>query len=369
MDLRIEKMAQVLVNFSTEVQPSDHVLIRAMSPLAEPLVQAIYQETLRVGAHPFPYIHFHNETSLTLEATQEPELLSKVNPMLEMMYRDCDVVFRIEASENPLALTDYPTDAQAALSIQKRTLVGIQVERSGVGELRWCTTAFPTQGYAQQAGMSLAQYETFFYNACKLHLDDPVAAWKAFAQRQQRLVDYLADKKQLHIQANHIDLTMSIDGHTFINASGSYNFPDGEIFTGPVEDSVNGWVKFDYPAHYLGNEVDGVELVFKDGLITEAKAEKNEQFLLSILDTDSGSRRLGEFAIGNNYDIQRATGSVLFDEKIGGTIHMAIGSGYPETGNTNQSLVHWDMVCGLQNGGQIKADGELFYENGQFLVE
>ncbi len=368
MDSYIQKMAQVLTRFSVDVKPDEKILIRATSPAAEPLVQALYTEILRAGAHPFPYIHLAEENSLTLEATQNPTLLEQVNPMLELMYQTADAVIRIEASQNPLALSDYPTDLQRHLAKRTRPLTKLQINRTGVEGFRWCTTAFPTQGYAQQAGMSLTQYEKFFYSGGKLHLDDPVSAWQDFAAHQQRLVEYLAGKKQLEIKAAHIDLSMSIEGRPFINAAGRMNFPDGEIFTGPVEDSVNGWVKFNCPAHYFSNTVEGIELVYKDGVITEAKAAQNEAFLLSILDTDEGARRLGEFAIGNNYDIQRVTGSVLFDEKIGGTIHMAIGNGYPETGNTNESAIHWDMVCDLRQDGRIFADGELFYENGQFLV-
>ncbi len=368
MDNRIEKMADILVNYSTAVQPDERVLIRGTSPAAEPLVQALYQEALRAGAEAFTYIHLRDEDSLALEATDNTELLATANPMLTLMYETCDVIIRIEASENPKALSDYPADLQSAWARSLSALIAIQMEREASGSLRRCTTQFPTQGYAQTAGMSLSQYEDFVYRACKVHLDDPVAAWRQIEQEQQRLVDYLAGKELLYVRGGNINLEMSIKGRPFINTSGKANFPDGEIFTGPVEDSVNGWVNFTYPAYYRGNEVVGARLTFEDGEVTEATAEKNEAFLLNMLDTDPGARRLGEFAIGTNNDIQRFTGSILFDEKIGGTVHMALGHGYPETGSTNRSAIHWDMICDMRDGGEILVDGEELYKDGRFVI-
>lgn len=368
MQSYLEKMAAVLIRYSTQVQPGEQVLLRATSPAAEPLVQAMYVEALKAGAHVFTYTHLRDEDSLALEATSDDALLSAMNPMLERMYEESDVVVRIEAVENPRALAAYPLDSQLARSQAHNQVIGIQMRREGTGALRRCTTQFPTQGYAQAAGMSLRQYQDFVFRACKLHLDDPVAAWEAVAARQQKLVDFLAGKTHLHIRGNNIDLQMSIAGRTFINAQGKANFPDGEIFTGPVEDSVNGWVNFTYPAYYQGNEVLGAKLTFEDGLVTKASADKNEVFLQGVLDTDTGSRRLGEFAIGTNTDIKNFTGSILFDEKIGGTVHMAVGQGYPKSGSVNQSSVHWDMICDMRDGGEILVDGELFYRNGEFVV-
>ncbi len=368
MDVRIQKMADVLINYSTRVQPGERVLIRGTSPAAEPLVQALYQAALRAGGEAFTYVHLRDEDSLALEATDNPDLLSAVNPMLSLMYETCPVIIRVEASENPRALSSYPAPQQQARFKGLSALMGIQMEREGKGILRRCTTQFPTQGYAQAGGMSLSQYEDFVYSACLLHLENPVAAWQQIDREQARLVDHLAGKKELRVSGSNIDLRMSIAGRSFMNASGRSNFPDGEIFTGPVEDSVNGWVRFTYPAYYRDNEVTGIELTFEDGLVTEARADKNESFLVSTLDADPGARRLGEFAIGTNNAIQSFTGSILFDEKIGGTVHMAVGQGYPQTGSVNTSSVHWDMICDMRDGGEIRVDGEVFYRNGQFLV-
>ncbi len=195
-----------------------------------------------------------------------------------------------------------------------------------------------------------------------------MAEWGKIHAMQQRMVEWLAGKREVKVTGPNADLSLSIAGRTFINSDGHRNMPSGEIFTGPVEESVNGWVRFTYPAIYMGREVDGVELRFKDGKVVDATATKNEEFMISVLDTDAGSRYLGEFAVGTNMGIQRFTKSILFDEKIGGTIHMAVGAGYPETGSKNNSAVHWDMICDMRNGGQIHVDGELFYENGVFVV-
>lgn len=368
MDARIEKMAEVLITYSTAVQPGERVLIRSTSPAGEPLAQALYQAALRAGGEAFVYVHLRDEESLTLEATDNPRLLAALNPMLKLMYDTCEVIIRIEASENPRALSAYPVEKQQARAQATSGLMKIQMEREGNVSLRRCTTQLPTQGYAQAAGMSLRQYEDFLFRACKLHYPDPVAAWRNLAQEQQRLIDLLAGKQHVHVRGEHIDLHLSIAGRSFLNGNGESNFPDGEIFTGPVEDSVNGWVNFTYPAYYRDNEVAGITLTFEHGLVTKATARQNEAFLHSVLDSDPGARRLGEFAIGTNHDVERFTGSILFDEKLGGTVHMAVGQGYPQSGSVNTSAVHWDLICDLRAGGEILADGEVFYRNGKFVI-
>jgi aminopeptidase len=195
-----------------------------------------------------------------------------------------------------------------------------------------------------------------------------VAHWQKVRAEQQRLVEWLKPRDKAVVRGPNVDLTLSIKGRTFINADGTHNMPDGEIYTGPVEDSVNGWVRFTYPAVAFGREVDGVEIKFEDGRVAKASARKGEEFLLNTLDTDAGARYLGEFAVGTNFGIARFTKSILFDEKIGGTIHMAFGAGYPETGSKNVSSLHWDMICDMRDGSEIVVDGELFYRNGEFKV-
>lgn len=368
MDSRIQKMAYTLINYSTSVKPGERVLIRSTSPAGEPLCQALYTEALRAGGLPSVYIHMSQEDPLALSATANVDQLAYINPMLKLMYDEAEVVIRIEASENARDRSRYPLEQQRARAAALNSLIEIQMRRQASGELRRCTTQFPTFGYAQSAGMSLIQYEDFLFNACKANLDDPVAAWKAVYASHERLIDWLKGKKLVHVKGDNIDLKLSIEGRLFKNCGGIENLPDGEIFTGPVENGVNGWVHFTYPAYFQGNEVKGVELEFRDGLVASAKSQTNQAYLLSVLETDPGVRRLGEFAIGTNRDIQEFTGTILFDEKIGGTVHMALGQGYAETGSTNRSQVHWDMICDMRQGGEITVDGTLFYKNGEFVI-
>ncbi len=217
--------------------------------------------------------------------------------------------------------------------------------------------------------MSLREYEDFVYGAGLLNDPDPVASWQAKAVQQQRYIDWLKGKQRIHVKGPNVDLEVGINQRIFINSEGKRNFPDGEIFTGPEETVTEGWVKFTYPAIYQSREVDGVELEFKAGHVVKATAAKGEDFLLSVLDTDTGSRTLGEFAIGTNTAIKQFTRNILFDEKLGGTIHMALGAAYPDTGGVNKSAVHWDMICDTRDGTEITADGKPFYRNGEFLIK
>jgi aminopeptidase len=244
------------------------------------------------------------------------------------------------------------------------------MKRAAEGSLKWTGTQYPTQAAAQDAEMSLAEYEDFVFNAGLLNEADPVAAWKAVSQKQQRLTDFLNGKSDYRVVANNgTDIRMSVSGRTWINCDGHENFPDGEVFTGPVLDSVEGVVHFSFPAVYQGREVLDARLTFKGGKVVDASASKGEDFLIKMLDMDEGSRFMGECAIGTNYGIRQFTRNTLFDEKIGGTVHFAVGAGYPETGNTNQSGLHWDMVVDLRTGGYIEIDGVKINVNGRFTKE
>lgn len=367
MDPRVAKMAAVIVQYSLAVQPGEQVLLRGTSPLAQPLLRAMTEATLRAGGDPVTYIHPSGEGVSVLEHGSEAQI-EKSNPLLMLAYETFDKIVRVEAEEETGVLAGYPAAKQQAWGRRSHAPITVQFRREAAKELRRCTTLFPTPAYAKDAGMSLDAYEDFVFGACMTHLEDPVTHWRQVSAMQQRLCDYLRGKKVLQVRGKNIDLEMSIDGRLFENADGLANMPDGEIFTGPVEDSVNGWVRFTYPAIYQGNKVMGIELRFKNGVITEATADENEEFLLATLDTDAGARRLGEFAIGTNTSVNRFTGQILFDEKIHGTVHMAVGAAYPSTGGTNQSNVHWDMICDMMSGGEILVDGVRFYENGTFLV-
>jgi aminopeptidase len=250
-----------------------------------------------------------------------------------------------------------------------REIMQTYMKRAAMGELRWVSTLFPTQAYAQDAGMSLSDYEDIVYGACMPDMDDPAGHWRRFSAWQQKIVDWLKRKSEVHVIGPETDLRLSVAGRTFINSDGKHNMPSGEVFTGPVEDSVEGHVLFSYPAIYRGREVRGIRLQFEGGKVVGASAEANQELLLQTLDTDEGSRYVGEFAIGTNEGITQFTRQILFDEKINGSFHMALGSGYPETGSVNQSAIHWDMVCDMRQGGEIWVDGELLYKDGAFAIE
>jgi aminopeptidase len=243
------------------------------------------------------------------------------------------------------------------------------MERAARGEVRWTLTLFPTQAHAQEAEMSLSEYEDFVYAACMPDAVDPVGYWQKVSARQKKIIEWLKGRQQVRVLGPETDLRLSIAGRSFINCDCKENVPDGEIFTGPVENSLEGQVYFSYPTIFGGRQVTGVRLWFEQGKVVKATADKNEDFLLKTLDTDAGSRHVGEFAIGTNEGIQRFTGEILFDEKIGGSFHMALGQGYPESGSQNQSGLHWDMICDLRSGGEIWVDDELLYKNGKFVLE
>jgi aminopeptidase len=236
------------------------------------------------------------------------------------------------------------------------------------GEMTWVYTIYPCPAYAQEADMSLREFEDFVYQSTFADTPNPVERWHALRDEQQRYVDWLAGRSRVEIRGPNAEIAFSVQGRKFINSSGRDNMPSGEIFTSPVENSADGWVEFSYPAIHGGREVEGVRLVFENGKVVEATAKKNEAYLLSMLDSDPGARYLGEFAIGTNYGIDRFTKLILFDEKMGGTIHMAVGNSYPESGGVNSSSIHWDMICDVRRDSEIRVDGELLYRNGEFRI-
>lgn len=366
IDPRLEKMARVLVRYSVRAGPGDFLTISSTTA-AEPLVKAVYREALRAGAVPSVLMSFP-EAEEIYYAEAQGEQLDLISPIRWATVEDVDCHIRIEGDLNTRALSNVDPAKQARRRKADQPLLERYMERAAKGEYRWCVTLYPTPGYAQDAEMSLTELESFVYGACLLDQDDPVQAWEEVSRRQQGLVDFLSRADEIHLVGPDTDLRFSVKGRTWINADGTYNFPDGEVFTGPVEESFEGRIAFSYPAVIYGREVEGVELEFRGGSVVQARAQKNEAFLHSMLDTDEGARRVGEFSFGANPGIQTFIKNTLFDEKIGGTIHLALGASYPQTGGVNKSAVHWDMVCDLRNGGRVLVDGELFAENGQFLV-
>ena len=371
-DSRVQKFAKILVEHSARIVPGDRVLIEATTA-AEPLVRELYIQILEKGGHPHPMIGFPGmvpfiQDDLYLTYANESQL-DFVPTFYKIAYDQFESRIRIHSATNTRG-----TSSLDPLKSQRRgkaisSITASQMRRGAEGVFKWVTTIYPTDGFAQDAGMSLTEYEDFVFNAAHANEDDPIAYWNSTAANQQKAIDFLADKNIVTLRGPNVDLSLSIKGRKFMNSTGRSNMPDGEIFTGPVEDSVNGWVKFTYPAIYGGVAVEGAELTFNRGRVEKTKAEKNENYLIKMLESDEGSRYLGEFAIGTNYDINKFTGNILFDEKIGGTFHMALGAGYPETGSHNKSAIHWDMICDLRTNSEILADGELFYKNGQFVFD
>ena len=366
-DPRINKLAEVLVNYSTEVQKDDRVIIQGQA-IAEPLLKAIYAETLKAGGHPFLQIGLPGLSSVHFKYASD-EQLQYIHEPMRYVLENYDVGISIQASENTKAMSNVDPAKLALEQSARKDLFVTMMHRVAEREFRWVGAQFPTNAHAQDAEMSLDEYADFVFNACVPEGKDPVKFWQAFAERQQKIVDWLAGKKEVHIQAADTDLTFSIEGRTFQNSDGHENMPDGEIFTSPVKDTFEGHIAFSYPGFYQRREVEGIRLWFEKGKIVKATAEKNEDFLQATLDTDDGSRYIGEFAIGTNEGVTQFTRNTLFDEKIIGTMHLAIGAAFPECGGTNQSSVHWDIVTDMTRGGQISVDGELLYKDGKFVID
>ena len=365
-DPRIEKLADMLVNYSVEIKPGDKVLLRGQNA-ASPLIKAVYQQVLLAGGLPMTWL-IQSDLAELLYRYGNDQQISFIPEPLRIAMETFEVEITLMAEENTRALTNIDPARMVLRSKAMSELNHKFLERAARKEVRWTLALFPTQAYAQDAEMSLGEYEDFVYNACMPDLNDPVSYWKRVWEKQEKILKWMEGKKAVHITVPGTDLHLNVAGRSFINCACKENVPDGEIFTGPVEDSAEGYVHFTYPTIFGGREVDGVRLWFEKGKVVKATADKNEAFLLKTLDTDEGSRFLGEFAIGTNPGITRFTGEILFDEKIGGSFHMALGEGYPETGSKNQSGLHWDMICDLRQGGEIRVDGELLYKNGEFVV-
>lgn len=365
-DPRVQRLAHLLVNYCVGVQPGEEILVAA-SLEAIPLGRETYREVLRAGGNPL-LIWRDDATSEILLKEGNDEQLQHIPEPLAYTYHHYDGHIGIMATSNTRTLSGVDPQRQQMRAAAQRDLSQTMMQRSASGDLRWVGTLFPNNADAQEADMSLSEFEDFVYGACHVDKEDPVAEWLAISQMQQRLVDWLAGKDEVVVTGPNVELTLSIAGRTFINSDGHHNMPSGEVFTSPVETSANGWIKFTYPAIYGGREVEGVRLQFEDGRVVDASARKNEAYLHSVLDTDESARTMGEFAVGTNKGIDRFTKSILFDEKIGGTIHIALGAGFPEAGGKNQSAVHWDMVCDMRDGGQIVVDGERFYDSGNFTI-
>lgn len=345
------RFAGLLCNWCLEVTAGHQVLV-GTSPLADPLTRALHRELLERRAWPLLRVAPAWLPDDFYRHARE-QALDEFAPLDLVEAEAIDARIRINA----------PVNTRALAGVDPRLITRAAAARSPIQRAqmahRWCVTMWPTPALAQQAGMSEVDYEEFVGRALFLDQPDPVAAWRELSARQAAIVERLADAREVRIEAERTDLTLRVDGRTWINSDGRRNMPSGEVFTGPLETSANGTIYFSIAASPAGVEVSGVQLRFVDGRVVEANAEQGQDYLDAALGTDAGVRFLGEFGIGTNAGIDRATGTILLDEKIGGTVHLALGRSYPETGGENVSAVHWDLICDLREGGRLSVDGEM----------
>jgi aminopeptidase len=365
-DARVEKLAQILVDHSAEVKPGDRVAIEATTA-ADPLVRALCATILERGGDPHLLLELPDQKEI-LFAHAKDEQLDAIPTFRKLAYDQFESRINIHSETNPRALSSVDPARQRRRQKASASIMEAQMRRGADRSFKWVTTLYPTEGYAIEAEMSLSNFEDFVYHACHADQADPVAYWNKVETSQKKIIERIEGHDQVVLRGPNVDLSLSIKGRTFLNAAGKNNMPDGEVFSGPVEDSLNGFVRYSYPAIYSGVLVEGVELTFSEGKVTKALAEKNQPFLLEMLESDAGARYVGEFAIGTNYEIDRFSHNILFDEKLGGSFHMALGAGYPETGSKNKSVIHWDMICGMQKDAEILLDGEVVYKNGKFVI-
>lgn len=364
-DPRVAALADILISYSLALQPRQTFAIQG-STLAAPLMLALYRRALEAGAYPYILASLPETNEIFLRYGNDDQL-QQISPFNRHVLENFDSRIQILAPDNTRALTGIDPARINLVNQANRALTRLNVERLTGGVRRDSITLYPTPALAQEAEMSLTEYEDFVYRACRVDEPDPVAAWREQAATQQAIVDWLAGKERMHIEGPGVDLELSIAGRKFINADGHVNFPDGEVFTSPVEDATRGHVAFSFPAVYNSREVNDVELWFEGGQVVKHTASKGYPFLEQMLNTDAGARRLGEIAIGTNPGIRRFTKNTLLDEKIAGTIHMALGQCFPMIGGQNQSAIHWDMVTDM-SGGQITVDGTVVYRDGAFVL-
>ena len=361
-----QKYADVLVNYSTKVKKGDLVLIKAESYLAEPLIKEIYKLVLKNGANPIVRCGLEGLSEIFIKNASD-EQLSFVDDISKLEYNKIDKLISIGGPFNVKAMAGVNSDKLAKRSKATRELSQTMLKRSEKGELNWVIADFPTHALSQEAKMSLEDYTEFLIKACYLDLENPVQKWEEISKEQNRIVNLIQNTKNVHIIGEKTDITFNTENRKWISCDGLNNFPDGEIFTSPVEDLTEGEIYFDFPAIYRGNSAEKIYLKFSKGRVIEAKAEVGEDFLLSMLNMDEGSKISGEIAIGTNERVKNVTGNILFDEKIGGSIHMALGASYPETGGKNVSGLHWDIIKNMKNG-EIFMDDKLVYKDGKFVI-
>ena len=365
-DPRIEKWADVLTGYCVDVEPGQTVAIGG-GIAAEPLLRAIYAKVVERGGYPIIVPEISGLGSELIRNGNDDQL-GYLTPYERFRNTEADCSITVMAETNTRNASGVDSARAAVFTKARAELRQASMQRAGAGDFKWNLTIFPTGAYAQDAEMSTDDYREFIMEACRLNESDPVSAWVAMRDFQAGIVDWLTPRQELRLIAPGTDFSCAIAGRRWINSDGKRNFPSGEVFTGPIEDSAEGEVRFSFPVVTQGRQISDIRLRFEAGMVVDASAAKNEDFLLQNLESDEGARRLGEIAVGTNFGITQFTGQILLDEKIGGTAHMALGAGYPETGSTNRSAIHWDLICDLRQGGRIEVDGEPLLVDGQFVI-
>lgn len=360
----LEKMANTIIGYSLEVKAGETVAIYGEFAVA-PLIEACYKEVLKKGANPIVQYIDPNLDKLYFELAEDSQLESE--PIIaKTIYEKADCYLRILGSSDPDALKDADNAKQQKRILAQKSARDIYNRRVNEGSLRWCLCAYPTEANAKKIGMSEEEYSDFIVGATLCDRDEPMREWQKVHDEQEKIVEVLDKKSHIHIVSEGTDLTLSVAGRKWINSDGHHNFPSGEVFSAPVENSANGHITFSFPMFYMGKKIEGIYLEFTDGVVTNFDAKTGKDVLKTVLDVDEGAKRLGEVAVGTNYGITRFVGEMLFDEKIGGTMHLALGRAYSECGGVNESMIHMDMICDMKQG-KIYFDGEVLYENGKFL--
>ena len=364
VDPRIKKLAKLCVHYSVELKPEEKVIIQG-SELAFPLINEIYKECLLSDAHPL--IMANLDVQYTFYKYAKEHQLRFVSPFTKFMIENMDVSIGVWCQPNPKVLTSIDPSKIKMRAASRREISEIFMKRAAEGKLKWTGLPYPITAQAQEAAMSLAEYEDFVYDSCLVDKEDPIGEWKKISQQQEKLCEFLNRVSKIRMVGEDTDLVFNVEGRKWINSDGKRNMPSGEVFTAPIEDSANGTMRFSFPGIYSGREVEDIKLTFEDGKVVKASAAKGDELLQQILKID-GADHIGEAAIGTNYGITRFTKNMLFDEKMGGTIHIALGASYPESGGLNKSAIHWDILKDMKKGGEIYADSELFYKDGKFLI-
>jgi aminopeptidase len=366
-DARYDRLARLVVEHSLELRAGETVRFDG-GAVAAPLLLALHRAAIERGAHAYLEVELEGLREQLLELGSDDQL-AFVSPVAEREMERLDALVTVWSEANTRAFSRADPVRHQRLIAAERQLAIRRRERMTTGELRWCGTLSPTHAHAQEAQLSLADYEDFLFRACHVQGDDdPLAHWRGLAASLGAQADALADVRELRIVGEDTDLKLNVAGRTWRPSYGRQNMPDGEVYTSPVETGTAGTIRFTFPALFEGREVEDVRLRFEAGRVVQAEAEVAGDYLNALLDMDAGARVLGEVAFGLNYEIDRFTRNILFDEKIGGTMHVALGMGFADLGSRNRSALHWDLICDLRRDGEVYADGELVWRAGAFVA-